>query len=103
MNRATWRVWGGLFLLSAVLSGCEQRSEWYEKNPSCLTEEHLGMLLPAKIDILPFTKPRSWDDDPVPDGIEVVLRPLDSFGDQTKAVGCFRFELYTFQKASSET
>jgi hypothetical protein len=31
----------------------------------------------------------------------VVLRPLDSFGDQTKAVGCFRFELYAFRKADS--
>ena len=58
--------------------------------------------MPAKIEILDFTKPKSWDDDSIPDGIEVVLRPYDSFGDETKAIGTFRFELYEFQRANTE-
>jgi len=101
MNRGTWYFWGVFFVLSVVFCGCEQRSDCSEKNSSSLTEEQVRMLMLAKIEVLPFTKPRSWDDDAVPDGIEVVLRPLDSFGDQTKAIGTFRFELYTYQKASS--
>lgn len=77
--------------------GCETRHD-----EVIGTEAQYKLLMPAKIDVLPFTKPRSWDDDQIPDGIEVVLRPLDSFGDQTKAIGTFRFELYTFQKADAE-
>ncbi|MFA5865905.1 MAG: hypothetical protein WC975_14630 [Phycisphaerae bacterium] len=93
-----------LTALSFIITGCEQRNSGAKGGSTpWATNEQYKLLLPAKIDILPFTKPRSWDDDQIPDGIEVVLRPLDSFGDQTKAVGCFRFELYTFQKASGET
>jgi len=62
----------------------------------------IDLLMPRSIEILPFTRPATFDEDLIPDGIEVVLRPLDAFGDQTKAVGLFRFELYQFRKASSE-
>ncbi len=89
----------GVMILS---TGCEKREGWGRPESPCTPEEQFQLLLPAKIDVLPFTKPRSWDDDQIPDGIEVVLRPLDSFGDQTKAIGCFRFELYTFRKASND-
>ncbi len=54
---------------------------------------------PRKIKILPFTKPRSFDDDAIPDGIGVSLRPLDGGGDPVKAYGTFIFELYTYKNA----
>lgn len=91
---------GIAILFCLGLAGCERRTD--ADPAACTPEEQLKLLLPAKIDVLPFTKVKSWDDDQIPDGIEVVLRPLDSFGDQTKAVGCFRFELYTYRKADSD-
>ena len=70
----------------------------YPTTTQAAASDQYDLLMPAQIEILPFSKPKSWDSDQIPDGIEVVLRPLDSFGDQTKAVGLFRFELYLFQK-----
>lgn len=101
----------GLLLFSMILlAGCERRqNSWkvHRKGPNgeveyCAARSQIALLMPAKIEILPFTKPKSWDKDYIPDGIEVYLRPLDSFGDQTKAIGDFRFELYTFRKASDD-
>ena len=74
----------------------------YPTTTQAAASDQYDLLMPAQIEILPFSKPKSWDSDQIPDGVEVVLRPLDSFGDQTKAVGLFRFELYLFQKASSD-
>ncbi|MCA9254415.1 MAG: hypothetical protein KDA33_02205 [Phycisphaerales bacterium] len=56
---------------------------------------------PATIQILPFTKVRSFDDDIVPDGLAVSLRPLDGAGDPVKAYGSFLFELYAFRPATA--
>ena len=60
------------------------------------------LMLPEAIKIQPFTKIASFDEDEVPDGVLVVLRPLDRFGDPVKATGLFYFELWTYQNASSE-
>jgi hypothetical protein len=100
-----------LCILFVGLSGCGSKMAWKVTDPAVKAtsqpagdvQQQMSLLLPTKIDIMPFTKPKSWNDDPMPDGIEVVLRPLDSFGDQTKAIGLFRFELYLFQKASSDS
>jgi hypothetical protein len=62
----------------------------------------LGLMLPQKIKIEPFTKMASFDSDEIPDGVLVVLRPLDRFGDPVKATGLFYFELYTYRQASSD-
>jgi len=104
-----------LMLMSAVLwpAGCKRRIRSFEDlkvrlaKPSAPKDEppareQIDLLLPRKIDILKFTKPASFDDDQIPDGLEVVLRPLDAYGDQTKAIGRFRFELYQSRKASAD-
>ncbi len=92
-------------------SGCQKGAVIHQHNgpdttspttQPTIARAQIDLLLPKKIDILPFTKPVSFDDDAIPDGIEVVLRPLDTFGDQTKAVGLFRFELYQAKKASAD-
>lgn len=62
----------------------------------------LSLMLPQDLQIQPFTKVRSFDDDDIPDGILMVVRPLDPFGDPVKAVGLFYFELWSFQPASGE-
>ncbi|MCK6486225.1 MAG: hypothetical protein HUU22_10555 [Phycisphaerae bacterium] len=57
---------------------------------------------PCRIDILPFTKPKSFDADPYPDGVEVAVRLIDALDDPVKAWGTFQFELYHFRPASGE-
>lgn len=64
--------------------------------------EQLRLMLPERIKIQPFTSIRSFDDDQIPDGILLVLRPEDRFGDPVKAAGHFYFELWTFVNASGE-
>jgi len=81
-------------LAVSALTGCQ-------REPVSL-QGQIELLQPSRIEVLQFTKPRSWDGDETPDGLEVVLRPLDAFGDQTKAVGTFRFELHLYRKASSD-
>jgi hypothetical protein len=62
----------------------------------------MSLMLPSKIKIEPFTKIASFDKDEIPDGLLVVLRPVDQFGDPVKATGLFYFELYSYQMGSSE-
>lgn len=61
-----------------------------------------GVYGPRKLEVLPFTKIRSFDDDAIPDGVEVSLRPLDAMGDPTKIYGTFIFELYQYRDASGQ-
>ncbi len=63
-------------------------------------EELVSFYSPRSIKVLPFTKPRSFDDDAIPDGIGVSLRPLDGAGDPVKAYGTFMFELFARRPAS---
>ena len=63
----------------------------------------LSSIAAERIDIDgPFTQPASFDDDAVPDGIEVVIRAFDQQGEQTKIAGHLVFELYTFREASAD-
>ncbi len=56
-----------------------------------------------KIEIVaPFTKPASFDDDPLPDGISVVLSAVDKQGERIKITGQIVFELYTYRPASAD-
>jgi hypothetical protein len=63
--------------------------------------EMLSLMLPHAIEIQPFTKIASFNDDEIPDGIVTVVRPVDRFGDPVKAVGRFYFELWTYVDASA--
>lgn len=62
----------------------------------------LKLMLPHAIQIQPFTSIRSFNDDETPDGILMVVRPVDRFGDPVKAAGQFYFELWTYVNASGE-
>lgn len=90
-----------LLLLSALQSGC-QRGEIDDQAGGPTTDELVGYYSPTQIRLLPFTKIRSFDDDLVPDGVAVSLRPLDGAGDPVKAYGSFLFELYEYRQATAD-
>lgn len=88
-------------LMLAGTSAC-QRGEIADQAGGPTSEELVGYYSPTQIRVLPFTKIRSFDEDPVPDGVAVSLRPLDGAGDPVKAYGSFLFELYAFQQATPD-
>jgi hypothetical protein len=93
-----WMQFPCTCLLPLVLVACQRPAP---PNPEQLTADDMARLYgPAKIEVLPFTSFRSFDDDAIPDGIEVTLRPLDELGDPVKVFGTFIFELYPYQVAS---
>ncbi len=63
-------------------------------------EDVVAFYGPRRLQVLPFTKPRSFDDDLIPDGVEVSLRTLDGSGDAVKAYGEFMFEVYEYRQAA---
>jgi len=81
----------------AVLAGCKSAPKVAPEKA-----DMLSLLMPRQIRIQPFTKIKSFDADQVPDGILLVLRPTDEFGDPIKIVGHLYFELYAYKKASAE-
>lgn len=87
-----------LVAVAACPPGCS-RGEIGTTADGPTVEELVSFYSPRSIKILPFTKPRSFDDDVIPDGVGVSLRPLDEAGDPVKAYGTFMFELYAYKKA----
>jgi hypothetical protein len=86
--------------LCAALAGAScRRGEISAAGGAPSAEQLVKFYSPASIKILPFTKPRSFDDDAIPDGIGLSLRPLDAAGDPVKAYGTFIFELYEYRPA----
>jgi hypothetical protein len=73
-------------------------------NDQAAERQALSMLLPDGIEIIePFTRLGNFDDDPEPDGIEVMLQavnPLDS--PCLMLVGTVRVELYEFIPATAD-
>ena len=62
------------------------------------TRQMLSLLMPAEIIVEPFTGLKSFDDDDLPDGIEVVMRPVDAFGDPVKIAGHLIIEVHQFRR-----
>ncbi|HPF41609.1 MAG TPA: hypothetical protein P5081_16570 [Phycisphaerae bacterium] len=102
----TARTFFRLTLLMGVAWGLASnaacgRGEISDTGEGPTKEQLVEYYSPATIQILPFTKVRSFDDDIVPDGLAVSLRPLDGAGDPVKAYGSFLFELYAFRPATA--
>lgn len=91
----------GLGLALTAGASC-MRGEIRDTGEGPTREQLVEYYSPAQIQILPFTKVRSFDDDVVPDGLAVSLRPLDGAGDPVKAYGSFLFELYAYQPATAD-
>lgn len=90
-----------LVFLIATIGGCG-RGQLMGSAEEPTAEEMVGYYSPRSIKLLPFTKPRSFDNDLIPDGIGVSLRTLDAAGDPVKAYGSFLFELYHYRTASQD-
>lgn len=104
MTDATWRR-GGLWvvLLAALTSGgcAQQTGQPGPSDPELAA--YTRLMMPRKIEIQRYlTKPVSFARDGNPDGLEVILAAIDSFGDRTKLVGTLHFELYTLRMASGD-
>lgn len=97
------RLNGLCLMVAASLSIGSQchRGGIQEGDDAPTAEELVSYYSPRTIKVLPFTKPRSFDEDIIPDGIGVSLRPLDAAGDPVKAYGEFLFELYAYRPAIS--
>ncbi len=81
------------FLAGSIL-GCAGTTTAKGKLTSLPAEKAkmMAYYLPTQIEILPFTKPASFDACGLPDGINAVVRPLDTLGQAVKAYGTMRFE-----------
>ena len=64
----------------------------------------LSLLMPGRIEIVePFTRVKSFDDDPAPDGIELLLQAVNSLDNPgLMIVGDVRVELYEHVPASAD-
>ena len=90
-----------LVVFIAIAHGC-QRGGVVSSEGGPTTEQLVKYYSPRSIKILPFTKPRSFDEDSIPDGIGVSMLTLDGAGDEVKAYGTFIFELYAFRPAAAD-
>lgn len=67
-------------------------------------QQMLTLLLPSKIEIVePFTRVASFDDDEIPDGIELLLRAINALDNPNLMIaGRVKVELYEFVPASGQ-
>lgn len=69
--------------------------------PDGARERMLALLEPDKIEIVaPFTRVRSFDDDTVPDGIELLVQAVNSLDHPTMIVGRVHVGLFEYVPAS---
>lgn len=68
------------------------------------TRQMLALLMPSRVEIVePFTRVRSFDDDALPDGIELLLQAVNSLDNPGLMIaGRVRAELYEFLPASGD-
>jgi hypothetical protein len=98
-SRFRTALWMLTLLLTTLFTGACQRGKVGEVSGGPTQEQLITFYSPRAIKILPFTKPRSFDDDNIPDGIGVSMRALDGAGDPVKVYGTFHFELFAFRQA----
>ena len=88
------------FVALAALSSCTASRSGFEDGD---TRKMVELLMPQRIEIVEaFTAFQSFDDDDIPDGIELLLQAHDAYGDSVKIAGGLRIELYSHQPASAD-
>lgn len=85
-----------LLLASVGPGGCTGTEFGAEPVAQATTGPAAEVLLPQRIRIHPFTGTREFDPNGGISGIEARIEAIDAFGDSTKALGEFRFELFRF-------
>ena len=87
--------------LITLSSGCSQI-----KGPEYSQEDTKNLqkcIIAQKLQIVaPFTKPKSFDEDVIPDGIDLFLKASDQQDDPVKIAGNIVIQLYAFRNASAD-
>jgi len=65
-------------------------------------DAYAALLMPARIEIQPWTRLEDRAGAAQPTAIEALLAAYDAFDDETKAVGTVHFELYARRRASAD-
>jgi len=88
-------------LAALALGGCTTRG--VDAGDDAARRRMLTLLVPRKIEIVaPFTGVKSFDDDPTPDGIELLLQAVNSLDDPGMLVGHVRVELFEQVPATAD-
>jgi hypothetical protein len=87
--------------ITVAAAGCKSAPVAGDNGPR---REMLALLMPSRIEIVkPFTHVKSFDRDNTPDGIELLLRAVNSLDNPgLMIVGQVRVELFEFVEASAE-
>lgn len=93
--------WPRLIVLALLLpAGCNRPSV---DTSDAAARQQLSLLMPDRVSIVgPFTRFRSFNDDDRLDGIELLLQPVNTFGDPVNIAGSVIIELYEFRQASGD-
>ncbi len=88
-------------LVGVFAAGCQSPNRLSNDDAQ---RKMLALLLPSRIEIVkPFTRVRSFDRDSTPDGIELLLRAVNSLDNPgLMVVGHVRVELFEFVSASAD-
>lgn len=87
-------VHAGLLVAAISLFGCTPKT--------VVDRQSLMLLMPEKIAVMPFTRVESFDNDDRPDGVALLVRPINVLGDPVNIVGDVRAELFEFVQASGD-
>jgi hypothetical protein len=87
-------------VVALTVTGCTWLSGMRGDSGEKTEQEWMGMFGPTSIQISFFTQSRDFDDNKGDDGLEICAQPFDKFGDPTKAVGNWRFEVFEYKERS---
>lgn len=91
-----------LSLTCPLLAGCSSTPKLPDKSAR---QDMLALLMPSRIEIVePFTRVKSFDEDATPDGIELLLRAVNSLDNPgLMIVGTVRVDLHEYVSASANS
>jgi len=99
--RSHWIGCGGCTAALIVVAGCASTPRGVD-DPA--RRDLLALLMPSRIEIVePFTRVKSFDDDATPDGIELLLRAVNSLDNPGLMIaGQVRVELFEHVAGSAD-
>jgi len=101
LRRHAARCWPCLSTVLLLVTACQQPHTVDPHEPNL--DDFVKLLMPRRLEVQPvLTRPVSFRGDGHADGLELFLAAYDSFGDTTKVVGTFNFELRSVRPASAD-
>ena len=88
-------------MVACIVAGCAATPRTTD---NAVSLEMLALLMPSRVEIVePFTRVKSFDGDAMPDGIELLLRAVNSLDNPgLMIVGDVRVELFEYVPASAD-